>query len=259
MLVRPSDALLCRWLTQTPDSPPVHGTVLVVTCGEASTTLAVYRVDREPGKLAVTPGPGRHVAAGTGPWTAGLAQSVLDRCREGVPASSLLPLLDGVQEFGALLRTQPAQTEVRWAGPLAERMFEPLRLTRRFLAGESSVTEVTMPTGNAADRLLADAGAAGGAGGAPAAIVVGGIGAVWPFTADALATRGPVWTSTQPELDLAAGAAWWVGLRRSFAAARVTVTTEAAPRTAIVTTPHQSAVAAPERAEIPPWKRTDDR
>jgi hypothetical protein len=136
---------------------------------------------------------------------------VLSRCSPGVPAAALLPLLDGAGEFGAELRARGVD-EVQWAGPLSEYVIPPIRTTARELAKQSDVADFIGIIRTEAERLL-DAQAAGRP---PAAILVGGPGAVWPFAGIALGGLGPVWQSLEPELDLAVGACWWTQFRRVF-------------------------------------------
>lgn len=210
-LVSPADALVSRWMSETTAGIPRSAVILAVACGEAETSLRCYVADHSGGAPVLRAGGRGSFGLGSGSWTAALAREVLDRCRPGVPAVALLALLDGVTEFGAGLRAR-GEGEMQWAGPLSEYMFAPLRVTAAELAARSDVAEFTRTIRTEAERLLAGPGA----GRRPAAIVVGGPGAVWPFARTALAALGPVWQSLEPELDLAVGACWWTQLRRAF-------------------------------------------
>jgi hypothetical protein len=208
--VRPADALLCRWLTE-PDAPTVfRGRVVAVACGETWTAVRTYDVDRAPDRLRVhTLVAGRHLDVGSATWTARLAAEVLARCPGLEP--SPVALFDSVLEFGAQLRHRPAGSGLRWSGMLSDHLVTPLRLRRAEAAGWD---EVQRTVGTVTVELAAaPAARRGGA----TLVLVGGIGAVWPFLADGLARFGTVWCASEPEYDLAVGAAWWPVLRRHFA------------------------------------------
>ncbi|GIH29433.1 hypothetical protein Aph01nite_77430 [Acrocarpospora phusangensis] len=183
--VDPADALLCRWLSEPVDGA-WRGRVSVAVVGETRTWLASYQVNADQSQVRRLPG-ARSVPYGSGAWCAELRRMVLDRCGEG--AVDPVAVLDGVYEFGAALDpVQPTQ----WRGPLAERMFTPLRLSRAEMLAWPSVREVT-----GALREL------------EGQVVVGGVGAIWPFYDRA-------WRSDAPEHDLAVGAAWWPELAPYF-------------------------------------------
>jgi hypothetical protein len=260
--VEPADALVCRWLAD-PAVTAKSGTILAIACGEVSTAIAQYQVQWSGPRPAVTSGSTSRIDLGSAGWYTGIAAEVLSRCREGVPRTSLLALLDGVLEFGAMLRAQPPGAEIEWAGPLSERMFTPLRVTRDYLSGQPAIAKVAAEVREGAEQALARGGA-----GRPVAILVGGPGAVWPFISDAVASLGPVWQTGEPEADLAAGAAWWVNLRSAFRSASAVQLTHPFDRGILLA--REELPAHPERPalldipdlmissdadEIPPWDR----
>ncbi len=259
--VEPADALVCRWLAD-PAVSAKSGTVLAIACGEVSTAIAQYQVQWSGPRPAVTPRGTSRIDLGSAGWCTSMATEVLSRCREGVPRTSLLALLDGVMEFGAMLRAQPPDAEIEWAGPLSERMFTPLRVTRDYLGGQPAIARVAAEVREGAERALARGGA-----GRPVAILVGGPGAVWPFIPDAVASFGPVWQSGEPEADLAAGAAWWVNLRPAFGPSPAFQLTDPVDRGILPAREELPAYAerptlldipdlvSPDADEIPPWER----
>lgn len=201
--VEPGEALVCRWLAErVPDD--WKGAVTAVACGETWITATPYAVDRAGARTAVTR-TGRSVsrAVGGGAWCTELASDVLERCREGVPATALLPLLDGVLELASALRDRET---VEWDGPLTDQLFAPLTFTRRELAARPSVDRVTTAVHELVQAMP----------GGPGLVIVGGPGAVWPFIPGALNELGPLWRSREPEQDLAVGAAWWPVLQPCF-------------------------------------------
>ncbi|MFB6888186.1 hypothetical protein ACFCX4_02590 [Kitasatospora sp. NPDC056327] len=199
--VTPTDALLCRRLAE-PQPLPRGGTVLAVVCAERWTALGSYRLVQEDGRTtAVRSGPPVLRPEGAGAWTELLAGAVLARSGEGTPARDLLALLDGALECASRL---DLAASVPWQGPLAERLSPPLVVWRDELARSPAVLETV-------DAVRRHAVAA-----APDLVLLGGSGAVWPFPHTALGAVAPVWRSSDPALDLAAGAAWWPALRDRF-------------------------------------------
>ena len=204
--VRPTDALVCRWLSETPGPP--SGTVLAVACGETATIIGSYSVSVGEALVVRAEGETR-VEAGAGQWVIEMARDALGHCRPGFPARALLGLLDGVDEFAAMVRASKDDTWVEWAGPLSQYMFEPLRASRPELARRATVLDFTRPVASAVHTALRQVGR-------HVTLLVGGPGAAWPFVADALAGIGTVWQSGDPTLDLAYGACWWDSYQRSF-------------------------------------------
>jgi hypothetical protein len=202
--VESGEALICRWLAESA-AGDWKGTVAAVACGENWTSATPYAVDRSDDRITVTrTGPAVSRAVGSGPWCFELAADVLERCREGVPATALLPLLDGVLELASTLR---GRDTAEWTGPLTDQLFAPLTFTHSELAARPSVERVA----SAARELIRTTSTA------PELVIVGGPGAVWPFIGEALRDFGPVWQSQEPEQDLAIGAAWWPVLEPFFA------------------------------------------
>jgi hypothetical protein len=204
--VQPTDALLCRWLSETPEPP--SGPVLAVACSETVTILGLYSVEIDDAPVVRADGETR-IYPGSGPWVTEIAADALRQCRPGFPARALLGLLDGVDEFAAMLRVSTGDTWVEWAGPLSQYMFEPLRASRSEVAARTTAADYTRPVASAVHSVLN--GVAG-----RVTLLVGGPGAAWPFVADALAGLGTMWQSGDPTLDLAYGACWWERYRRSF-------------------------------------------
>jgi hypothetical protein len=234
--VRPAEALVYRWLTEPGSALPFDGPVVAVACGEAVTSAAAFHVVRGESAQRITTLATGDRAVGSWPVSAALARQVLERCREGVPAVSLLAVLDGGFEFAAMLRGQPGDRDVTWDGPLTDRMFAPLRLSGDAMAAWPEAAAVAAAVAELAAGVRREAGA-----GAPL-LLVGGAGAVWPFVAHAV---GRAWQSPDPAVDVAIGAAWsgWLGADDDPVA-------EVAPRL-----PEPSPAAPEEAADVPPWLR----
>ncbi len=116
-----------------------------------------------------------------------------------------MALRDAATEFGARLGHIPEDESVEWEGPLAERMFEPLRLSRKECREWPEVAALTRQLPD----VLRDAAQAVGGSERLDFVVVGGVGAMWPFAAEVAAKRARVWQSGFPLEDVARGAACW--------------------------------------------------
>jgi hypothetical protein len=219
--VRPTDALLCRWIADWMADPETYGMlgplpltgakVLVVACGETCTVAAAYAITLDEVRQPISPLPGTagRIERGSGEWTHGLAREVMNRCREGTRASSALAVLDATLEFGGFLGTQSPDESIEWSGALTDAMFAPLRIRRRDRAAQEQVRLTTDGVAELVAKALPESGPA-------QPIVVGGIGAVWPYITDALQkleNSAALWRSSEPEHDLAVGATWWPQLR----------------------------------------------
>jgi hypothetical protein len=284
--VRPTDALLCRWVADWVADPAASGvlgpapltkaTVMVVACGESWTAVTGYTIllGEERQLISYLPGTAGRLERGCGEWTFELAREIMARCREGTPASSTLALLDAILEFGAFLGTQRHDDTIEWSGPLSDVMVTPLRVRRRDRAAQEQVRRTTDGVAELVGKALPEAGPA------RPVIVIGGIGAVWPYLTDALQELGrdrvTLWRSSEPEHDLAVGATWWPELRGLFArsgelrpAARSAAEADA-PRVpgavAELTAPsighsepRDNADSAPSRRleDLPPWERDE--
>ncbi|WP_182906764.1 hypothetical protein [Microbispora sp. H13382] len=262
-IVDPAEALVCRWLAE-PSALPYAGHVVAVACGETWTAVAVYRVTRGEdaggggpriSRLSTVP---VHAAHGSGAWCAELVRRVTERCA-GERVSPLV-MADGVLEFGARLRGRDAIRPLEWTGPHAARLYTPLRLSRAELSSWESVRLIT-------DELSGMVHAAGLPPRQTALVLLGGVGAVWPWYADALRQFGQIWQSNEPERDLAAGAVHFPELRTQLAEAPTF--RPASPRSLVEHEPgetgaqgDEAGAAAPavDASELPPWlRRREDR
>lgn len=273
--VRPTDALVCRWLTETAETAASEswtGRVVAIAGGEAWTAVMAYQIDRPEGRApraARIEGQARLMDRGSGGWVSAMAGMIVKRCRENAPPMHDLGVQDGVMEFGARLRGGSRDQKVEWTGAMADRMFDPLRLTREDCAAWDEVTRVT---GGLPSMVTASLGGAHRERG-PDLVLIGGVAAIWPFIADAVSACGPVWRSSAPGEDLAAGAAWWPVFRDLFTSASSsaipagrgsalfpdasTTAHAGAPAPRGDDRPMSEAIAGPdaERDELPPWKR----
>lgn len=251
--VCPTDALVCCWVTQPGSAAQPSETIVAVSCGETWTDVNSYRIHRADLGVKITSETARRVEFGSSAVCAEFAAMVLDRSPEAVRPGSLLAILDGVLEFGATLRTQPADRDTEWNGPLADRMFAPLRLSRSDMARWPQVRATIDAVVAEVDRAAV----------VDPLILVGGIGAIWPFIADALTSRGRVWQSQNPADDIATGAAWWPRLRNHFAVncpGDQTPTLELASTSPVPEEPTTETepvdVSYPlDMEQIPPWQR----
>jgi hypothetical protein len=114
-------------------------------------------------------------------------------------------------------------------------------------------SRVASATASAVDRAVAGLRLGG-----PPLVLVGGLGAVWPFFADAVREVGPIWQSGAPEFDLASGAAAWPGARGRFVAGTSRIHPPAAQGPTACEEPPEPADVREERDgsdDVPPWER----
>jgi hypothetical protein len=242
--VAPTDALLARWLTDPGRPDAGDGPVVVVARTDRQTTIAGYEL-RGPAAATV-----RRIPAATATvtghepdLTTAVVRAVLDRCRQGATAAQVLAAFDGSLELAAHLRATPPATELTWSGSLADRMYEPLRLSSTTLAGWPGVASAAAELNRRVRTVIAVTGR-------PTALVVGGAGAVWPALVAPLTGLAPIWQSPEPEADLAIGAAWWPRLRMTLTAPAPDRPVAAAPQ------PSPPAGADPaDKSALPPWLR----
>jgi hypothetical protein len=200
VLVDPADAVLCRALAAPDGRQAFAGAaVTVVACGERWTVVRRYELERHGGRTEPRRGPSAALAVGSRLWSTEMALRVL-RQREEVPARAVLAVLWGLYEYAAMLRLAPPETLVPWSGPVPSPAFAPLRFSTSACLRWPAVSHF----------VDAVRGASRDQGYARDQVVVGGIGAIWPFVDAAFPGDGPPpWRSSAPELDLAVGAAYY--------------------------------------------------
>ncbi len=225
------DALLANWAAVA--APAAPAAVLLVHVGETRTTARFVRY--RPGVPLADLGSG---AAGLAPVEFGLQNAVdavldalcachHDRAKPGLDASMLRAIL----EYGLALQAVGPDGEVRWRGPYASRLWQPLALSLgEYLSAASGGRFASMVEDAA--RLTANA---------PVRVVFSGAGAFFPDAPAAFAARFDRSLFSVDPSAVARGAARW----------RETST--------VATEPSRppSALAAPSLAPVavPPWAR----
>ncbi|HLJ53579.1 MAG TPA: hypothetical protein VKT77_00995 [Chthonomonadaceae bacterium] len=207
-----TDALLARHLSETRQGSAGESTITVISAGDTATTVCSYRMRRESlasGRIATrilardtSP---RHLPFGHAHWAGRLLVHITDLFTEPIQSGSELAMRDAALEFGSRLRRAPAGRSVTWTGPHRDKLYAPLELTYSDCASwpETSHYLAMLPD------MIRDSAAALGVRSRPDLILVGGIGALWPFPVAAAASVGQVLQSGSPEEDVARGAAWW--------------------------------------------------
>ena len=200
VLVDPADAVLYRALAAPAGRQAFAGAaVTVVACGERWTVVRRYELERHGARTEPRRGPTAVLAVGSRLWSTEMALRVL-RQREEVPARAVLAVLWGLHEYAAMLRLAPPETLVPWSGPVPSPAFAPLRFS----------TSACLRWPAVSDFVEAVRAASRDQGYARDQVVVGGIGAIWPFVDAAFSGDGPPpGRSAAPELDLAVGAAYY--------------------------------------------------
>jgi hypothetical protein len=205
--VRAADALLCRWLWEQPYGEEPPATVVVVAVGDTCTTAAAYRLARGgayPRVVAMGAAP-TILPVGCATWCRGLVSLVQERLREPLTPARTVAIQGSAAELGARIGEARVGEIVEYLGPLREQLDPPLTLTRAMCRALPGAATLELQLGDAIQGAAGDAGCAG----APELVLVGGVGATWPFASEAAALVAPVWHSGTPIEDVAAGATWW--------------------------------------------------
>jgi hypothetical protein len=196
--------VLCRWLAEQEPGAAGERVVAVAAVGDTSAQVAGYRVASDTGR------PPRVVQAapptslgGTGHawWTATLLRHVRDRLAEPPSACDEPALREAALEFGARLGRSAGDGPLAYTGPCHEQLASPLSFRPAECAAWPEAAALTLWLPDA----LREATRAVAGKPRPDLILVGGVGAAWPFAAEAARLVGPVWPSDSPEEDVARG------------------------------------------------------
>jgi hypothetical protein len=206
-----TDALLCRWMAEQSTNEEREHLVTAIAVGDTSVLIRAYRVQCETGRFPriVAAGQPVHlVRAGLAWWVTRVLELVHARFNEPIPLGHELALRDAVIEFGTQLgRTYPSR-EIEWTGLFRERMYAPVKVTLQDCKSWPEVASLHL----ALPAAIRDTSVAAGGGTKPDLVVLGGVGAVWPFTRSVIAAAEPkleIWQSDNPLEDVSCGATWW--------------------------------------------------
>ncbi len=241
-VVAAADALLCAFLASGRQNNVLAAeadernaiSIVAVAVGDTGTEVAGYRLAPQ---ASITSAPSIERAGspvflpfGESHWVARLLGELRSRLREAPPPGQDLLLYDAARAWGAALGrasvssaglrdNNVASPRVMWDGPLRERLYAPLRLSldeclRDWPEACALVDQLT-------GHIREGARKAGAKNGVPDIVLIGGVGANWPFAAHAAASV--VATDATPRLlwqggeeAVARGATWWSEFGASF-------------------------------------------
>lgn len=207
-----TDAFLCRWLSDPIAEKSQARVVVVVLVGDISVDVRAYRVeiaDHVP-YLSIRAASPIVVLHDTGQawWVNRLLELIGERMHETLAQKQTSALWDAAIEFGWRISTVPSHQPVTWGGPGQAQLFTPLSLTRHECSSWSEVSRLTTRLPAAIDeavRAITDHDQYD-------TVLIGGIGAIWPFAKEAitgLAKDVVIWQSMTPQEDAAWGATCW--------------------------------------------------
>lgn len=205
--INSTDALLSRHIAELQLRAAGDATIVTVVAGDTSTAVSSYRLNFDgalPRLIARDTTP-RRLPYGQAHWTGRLLINLSDLFTEPIRSGFELALRDSALEFGSRLRRAPEGRAIGWTGPLRDKLYSPLDLT----LADCCAWPEAVPVIDRLPDLIRDSIASLGRPGRPDIILVGGIGAIWPFAGVAASTVGRVVQSDHPEEDVARGAAWW--------------------------------------------------
>lgn len=175
-----------------------HGRVVAIVVGEHESSMQSFDVDAGARRLSAA-GSATIVDVGMRAWEGELLRTVTQRARHVPPIDALLKIefSAAAMEFATGLSRAPRDQPVLWQGPLAHAAFLELAL--------SSDDCMQWPSVRQLDQAIA---AFFKFEPSPDVVVVGGVGAAWPFAASAASRFGRIWPSGAPSEEVARGAAY---------------------------------------------------
>lgn len=257
-LIRPTDALVCRWLAATPDRLPEGPVVSLVVCDTCivATAYLVQTAEGHRSQVSAQTRMARLDSIGHRHWSDAILADVRQRLPTSPTPSEELSLGDGVLDLTAALGNVGPAESVPWTGPLQDALFSIPSWTR----GEcevrvaNSANQIRSLLGELANKLPEDS--------SQLTILLGGAGALWPFVTDAASSVGRAWRSACPEEDIALGAAWWPVYGSHFRATDQHVSASEVLDVADNVAPSDSTTSPAQSEEtgrdddIPPWERS---
>ncbi len=210
--IPPVRALLSRWAMERPSDGSKQVNAIVVHVGDTQSAVARYEVVFDEGFARVA-GSGILKAlpeCGSFGWEQAMVKEIAQRSRSGTSAPILTEIFDAVRQVAALMRQDKPHASIRLPHQLAERMYHPMEFRRsEMVASMMEVNALTQPLAVLVEQSLQEMKAE-----TPTEIIVGGVGAFWPFAFDSLSSLFMLrdmrfWQSTDPREDVARGAAIW--------------------------------------------------
>lgn len=241
-LIAPSDALIAAYAISA-DAASLAGRVVVsIAIGEMQAEVRAVRLGArarqgEQSARAVLPG------LGHGVWRDHLRKVLYERLPEEPNLSRRLAIDDSIAAYAREFSQGPVDHDRAWFGAGSDQLFSAVTTRRGDMHQWPHVRllEARLPLAVAAAvRELGDAD--------PALIILGGLGAGWPFVRAALPERVPVWRSRGDEDLVAIGAAIWP-LLESNGPGSTPLASDGRAVPVISNTP--------ARTDVAPWQRPD--
>jgi hypothetical protein len=241
-LISPTDALIAAYAT-SPDAAQFAGRVVVsVSIGELQGEVRAVRLGARA-RLGVQSARAVLAGLGHGVWRDHLRQVLYERLPQEPGLSRRLAIDDSIAAYAREFAQGAVDQDRAWFGAGSDQLFSAVTARRGDMRQwpQVRVLEARMSLAvAAAARELGEA--------EPALIVLGGLGAGWPFVRAALPDRVPVWRSPGDEDLVAIGAAMWPLLDSNGPASPTLIADgRAMPLVG----------SAPTRTEIAPWQRPD--
>ena len=248
-------AILSRWVAEYANSEiREKKIVVVVAVGDVSTTVGAYELypntqQSFPPFYLINASSQIYISnTGLAYWNAKLLSIVSTKLKNSITPEYNLGMRDAALEFARYLGKVDKHQLLNWNGPLKQKMYAPLDITRNHCEAWSEVSNLTLHLPKAIEQSLSAISSK-----QPDLILVGGAGAIYPFAKDTAARYGQVWQSPNPEQDIALGAASWPEVSSSWNNPHKQKQT-ALPQNQKL--PEQPlAPSEPKSKLIPPWQR----
>ena len=202
-------ALLCRWMAES--RAEGSRTVVAVVVGDTLATAGAYEVEfGQAQRPEIVRCGAPHYLPGTGNawWEQLVYEKIAERANAEIPAAQSLEVRDAILGMATRLRLGDRDCSIEWRGPLSDRMFQPLEIDRASMRNAREVLILSLQLPRIIGEALKSLGARADL------VLLGGVGASWPFALEAIETAWqfggvPVWQSANPLEDVARGAALW--------------------------------------------------
>lgn len=254
-------AILSRWVAEHAISQiDEKKIVVVVAVGDISAIVGAYELypntqQSSPPFYLTNASPQIHISnTGLAYWNAKLLSIVSTKLKNSITPEYNLGMRDAALEFGRYLGKVDRHQLLDWNGPLKQKMYASLDITRKQCEIWPEVYNFTLCLPTAIEQALSAIDSK-----QPDFILVGGAGAIYPFAKDIAIKFGQVWQSSNPEQDVAQGAACWPSVGSSWNNLLKQKETALPQNQKLPEKPsapsNQTSTFQPKSKLIPPWQR----
>ena len=217
-LIPSVDALLCRWIIEQGKQGKQQRTLAVVDIGDTSLKIRAYVLNYDGFRLPIIAAASQILSlehTGQAWWVKNLLSHMQGYTNETSPPGHEIVLRDAAIELGIQLSQSRPEQPIPWINPFpGQGVKRSLAISRYTCASWPEVTILTQLP-DMLQSALTDLSSPN----QPTTLLLGGVGALWPFARDVLSKRKgvpPLWQSSTSQEDVARGAASWPAVWASY-------------------------------------------